>query len=988
MECSKSSKVEKSQRRRCLTYNGLNQALHYVFGEEGEGNIDNFVKKEYQVAFKIPGNLCWKRGMEVDNFEMVTQEAYDRVVEQRDQLQAANANLTDRFNDAQREIEHLRNQDAVLINTNAILAGLLRDNQNMQQQNPPNQANVYVAPQTNFGPNMGPPPYQYMHQLQLYEPAQQVQNFGRRSTGKNLLCIYSSRSTSSGLTHNVVNPAAVIADLIHRSDLKCKGKKVYLIGSHCLKYELDVLNIDYFCDGTDLEGIQPASNSQAFKLEEQSESLGAVVVGFDRYFSFLKLMKAANYLKNEDCLFFATTEEETCPFPNLTTIGAAPLVAAVKTASGREPLIVGKSSAPAFEYICRRWGVDSIDPRRTLMIGDRVNTDVKFGRDQWTANTSCLEWMSWVRLKRKSVYDFKNQVLICLDCLVIEGRMLKVFFHLEGLHFGPVIWSRSEQIIVSIDKNEFLKEENCTNSSNNTKPTNSRLRLQCKASGFPTPRYQWLDDDRQLEGANQSSLIILRCPCTARNVFRCKVWNLVEEGNEWSEFYRDPGKTFYSELISNIVDLTSFAVPFDDCENCYKQKMEELAKRLGNEQTIENNDNNINLNEDDPMITIATEKLIASDKVALIISNRSYAPNMTNLITPHCDAETLAGALQQLNFKTVTLGDLNLIEMKQMINAYKKLLGEGVYAIFYFAGHGFEANGQCYLLPIGAPANGYGPKDCLSMDLVMSEFREFSPSLNLILLDMCRKFLPLNIDAFVAYSERFRQGEIRINRNTVYGYATSEGIGAYEVKGEMNGVFMKYLKKRIKQPRPLLDMLNKVFLDIERDPKVRDVQIPELRSNLTKQRTLLDPLCKDGHTSSYNHHTFHWRTMHELPIPVQIEFFDLKLQVTIWFDFCGHFTNKVYVFSSVEDLIPTETGNFQKFFDGRIKEEKCQDNEREMLVTDGKMQSDWALSHLAYLRFSKEFECSSPKMCKDDAEGVSLCVLLSHLQKAKVLFKN
>lgn len=73
-----------------------------------------------------------------------------------------------------------------------------------------------------------------------------------------------------------------------------------------------------------------------------------------------------------------------------------------------------------------------------------------------------------------------------------------------------MIWSRSEQIIVSIDKNEFLKEENCTNSSNNSKPTNSRLRLQCKASGFPTPRYQWLDDDRQLEGANQSSLIILR----------------------------------------------------------------------------------------------------------------------------------------------------------------------------------------------------------------------------------------------------------------------------------------------------------------------------------------------------------------------------------------------------------------------------------------------------------------------------------------------
>uniref|UniRef100_A0A915LIT5 Uncharacterized protein n=1 Tax=Meloidogyne javanica TaxID=6303 RepID=A0A915LIT5_MELJA len=460
---------------------------------------------------------------------------------------------------------------------------------------------------------------------------------------------------------------------------------------------------------------------------------------------------------------------------------------------------------------------------------------------------------------------------------------------------GPVIWSRPEQIIVYIDKSEEnLLEKNTSIDKDNSSIINQHLRLQCKASGFPTPLYQWLDDDRKLEGANQSSLLILRCPCTARNVFRCKVWNQVEEGKEWSEFYRATGKTFYSELVSDIVDLSSFAVPFADCENCYKQKMEELAKRLGDEHKPGNSNDNLNMHEDDPMTTIAPEELIASDKVALIISNRSYSPNMTNLITPHCDAETLADALQQLNFKTVTLGDLNLSEMKQMINAYKKLLGEGVYAIFYFAGHGFEANGQCYLLPIGAPANDYGPQDCLSMDLVMNEFRDFHPALNLILLDMCRRFLPLNIDAFVAYSERFRQGEIKINRNTVYGYATSEGIGAYEVKGEMNGVFMKYLKKRIKQPRPLLDMLNKVFLDIERDPKVRDVQIPELRSNLTKQRTLLDP--------------------------------------------------------SVEDLIPKDE-DFQEFMEGKNKEDLNKGEDGRMLVSDCKTCSEWALSHLAYLRF-------------------------------------
>lgn len=76
-----------------------------------------------------------------------------------------------------------------------------------------------------------------------------------------------------------------------------------------------------------------------------------------------------------------------------------------------------------------------------------------------------------------------------------------------------------------------------------------------------------------------------------------------------------------------------------------------------------------------------TEEIVATDKVALIISNRTYAPLMSNLITPFCDAEALADALQQMKYKTVLLGDLNLNEMKLIIQEYQKLLGDGVYGI-------------------------------------------------------------------------------------------------------------------------------------------------------------------------------------------------------------------------------------------------------------------------------------------------------------------
>ncbi|KAI1720893.1 haloacid dehalogenase-like hydrolase domain-containing protein [Ditylenchus destructor] len=184
--------------------------------------------------------------------------------------------------------------------------------------------------------------------------------------------------------HNIVNPAAVVADTLFRAGLHKQNKKVYLIGGQGVKDELDDLNIEYFGDGPDPVDAQASSKGAAFlydiDLEEETENVGAVVVGYEKYFNYLKLMKAANYLQQEDCLFVATNEDETCPGPNpsICIPDAGPLVAAVKTASGREPLVVGKPNTPAFDYICRRW---QIDPTRTMMIGDRTNTDVKFGKD-------------------------------------------------------------------------------------------------------------------------------------------------------------------------------------------------------------------------------------------------------------------------------------------------------------------------------------------------------------------------------------------------------------------------------------------------------------------------------------------------------------------------------------------------------------------------------------------------------------------------------
>jgi phosphoglycolate phosphatase len=44
-----------------------------------------------------------------------------------------------------------------------------------------------------------------------------------------------------------------------------------------------------------------------------SQPVFAVVASFDAYFNYIKLMKAANYLKDENVLFYATNQDATFP---------------------------------------------------------------------------------------------------------------------------------------------------------------------------------------------------------------------------------------------------------------------------------------------------------------------------------------------------------------------------------------------------------------------------------------------------------------------------------------------------------------------------------------------------------------------------------------------------------------------------------------------------------------------------------------------------
>lgn len=109
------------------------------------------------------------------------------------------------------------------------------------------------------------------------------------------------------------------------------------------------------------------------------ENAEAVVVGCDERVSYSDIRRAV-WLIGRRARFIATNEDPTFPTPNGPAPATGAIVAAVRTASGAEPHVVGKPHAPMFEAALK-----DLDPTAAVMIGDRLATDILGAHQQGIA---------------------------------------------------------------------------------------------------------------------------------------------------------------------------------------------------------------------------------------------------------------------------------------------------------------------------------------------------------------------------------------------------------------------------------------------------------------------------------------------------------------------------------------------------------------------------------------------------------------------------
>jgi 4-nitrophenyl phosphatase len=147
------------------------------------------------------------------------------------------------------------------------------------------------------------------------------------------------------------------ATALYLTEHDAAGKTVYKIGEDGISDELSAV------------GMRVISGD-----DDPGRRIDYVVVGLDRDFHYRKLARAMNAILN-GAEFIATNADATFPLEgDILVPGGGCMVSALVTATGREPILIGKPETYALKKIIELAG-GSAD--NTVMVGDRLDTDVQ-----------------------------------------------------------------------------------------------------------------------------------------------------------------------------------------------------------------------------------------------------------------------------------------------------------------------------------------------------------------------------------------------------------------------------------------------------------------------------------------------------------------------------------------------------------------------------------------------------------------------------------
>ncbi len=141
-----------------------------------------------------------------------------------------------------------------------------------------------------------------------------------------------------------------------------------------------------------------------FTITEEPNKIDYVVVAFDRTFDYRKLNIAFQAIKL-GAHFVATNPDRTCPVEGGEIPDCAGMIAAIEAVTGQKvEVVVGKPSPIMVQTVLDVMG---LSPEECILIGDRMETDIKMGKDAGIATGIVLTGVT----DEKSLSGYKHSSL-------------------------------------------------------------------------------------------------------------------------------------------------------------------------------------------------------------------------------------------------------------------------------------------------------------------------------------------------------------------------------------------------------------------------------------------------------------------------------------------------------------------------------------------------------------------------------------------------
>jgi hypothetical protein len=219
-------------------------------------------------------------------------------------------------------------------------------------------------------------------------------------------------------------------------------------------------------------------------------------------------------------------------------------------------------------------------------------------------------------------------------------------------------------------------------------------------------------------------------------------------------------------------------------------------------------------------------------RVALVIGNAAY--KSAPLTNPGNDASDVAATLRSMGFETILVRDATLAQMRSATREFAGAAASSEVALIFYAGHGIEARGRNYVIPVNADIKheyeleeqAYDASRWLEMlEGLKTRSRQ---RVNIVILDACRN------NEFARSWRSSSQGLARMDAptGTFVAFSTAPGRVALDgAKGQRNSPFTKNLLRAIQSPDVPIELM---FKEVRRlvVEETKSEQVPWENSSL------------------------------------------------------------------------------------------------------------------------------------------------------------